>query len=46
MVTRDPDGAAAKAFASIVDQLVELVSRRAVEAEEAEEASPKLQLVD
>jgi ATP-binding protein involved in chromosome partitioning len=43
IVVRDPDGAAAKAFGPIVDKLVERVARCAVEAEEA---SPKLQLVD
>jgi ATP-binding protein involved in chromosome partitioning len=43
IVARDPDGAAAKAFGPIVDKLVERVARCAVEAEEA---SPKLQLVD
>jgi hypothetical protein len=43
VVTRDPDGPAARAFGPIVDKLVEQVARRAVEIEEA---TPKLQLVE
>ena len=46
IVTREPDGPAAKAFDQIVDRLVGEVAKRAVAAAEAAEAAPKLQLVE